>query len=413
MAPEISAYQKLILGLQHALAMFGATVLVPILTGLNPSVGLASAGLGTLLFHLVTGGKVPVFLGSSFAFIAVIAAVGKAEGLQYATGGILIAGLTYLLLAGLVRTLGVERIKAIFPPVVSGPMIMVIGLTLSPVAVGMASKHWGVAAITLLAVVVTAVFARDFLQLLPILVGVVVGFVAAAAFGLLDTTAVAKAAWFAVPPFTLPRFSVTAILAITPVALVTMVEHIGDIRTNGAVIGRDLLVDPGLHRTLTGDGLATALAGLLGGPANTTYSENTGVLAVTRVYDPAILRIAAVVAILMSLFAKLGAVLQTIPEPVMGGISIILFGMIVSIGVRTVVEARVDFTKSSNLVVSAVILVLGIGGAVVPITPTLQLSGMALAALVGIIFNSSLPDAGKTALRANGPGATSPRGRLL
>jgi len=389
---QVSTSQRFILGLQHALAMFGATVLVPLLTGLHPSVALLTAGLGTLLFHFVTKRKVPVFLGSSFAFIGVIQIIGKSEGLEYASGGIVVAGGVYLVLAALVYFFGVDRIKSFFPPVVSGPMIMVIGLSLSPVAINMAKVHWGVAAITLGAVLVTAIFAKGFLKLLPIITGVVVGFIAAYFFGQVDAKALADAAWVALPPVMLPKFSLTAIMAIAPLALVTMVEHIGDVTTNGAVIGKDLIRDPGLHRTLIGDGLATALAGMFGGPANTTYSENTGVLAVTKVYDPSIIRIAACYAIAMAFFGKLGALLQTLPQPVMGGISIVLFGMITSIGVRTVVDARVDFSNSRNLVISAIILVMGLGGASIPVTASLKLEGMALAALVGIILNKLLPE---------------------
>lgn len=391
-APQITTTQRYVLGVQHAVAMFGATVLVPILTDLHPSIALLSAGLGTLLFHFVTGRKVPVFLGSSFAFIPVIQAVGKSEGLEYATGGIIVAGLAYLLLAGLVFLFGVDRVRSFFPPVVSGPMIMVIGLTLSPVAIGMASKHWIIATITLLAVMLTAVYAKGFFKLLPIVTGVAVGIVAALVFGELSFAKVAAADWLAVPPVMLPKFSLSAIGLIAPLAVVTMVEHIGDITTNGAVIGKDLIRDPGLHRTLLGDGLATALAGFLGGPANTTYSENTGVLAVTRVYDPSIIRIAAVFAIIMAFVGKLGALLQSTPEAVMGGVSIVLFGMITSIGIRTVVEAKVDFSNSRNLVIAAVILVMGIGGAVVPITQNLQIGGLALAALVGIVMNKLMPE---------------------
>jgi len=391
-ATQLSPTKRFVLGLQHAAAMFGATVLVPIQTGLNPSVALLTAGLGTLLFHLVTKGKVPVFLGSSFAYIAAIQIVGQAEGLEYATGGIIAAGLVYLVLAGLIYLFGVDRVKSFFPPIVAGPMIMVIGLTLAPVAVGMASSHWLVAIITLLVVVAVSVYARGFLKLLPIICGIFVGFAAAMAFGLVDWTQVMEASWVAVPPVMMPKFSLSAILTIAPLALVTMVEHIGDITTNGAVIGKDLIRDPGLHRTLMGDGLATALAGLLGGPANTTYSENTGVLAVTRNYDPGILRIAACVAIALAFIGKLGALLQSIPAPVMGGISIVLFGMITSIGIRQVVDARVDFTNGRNLVIAAVVLVLGIGGAVVPLPGGLQLSGMALAALAGVVLNKLLPE---------------------
>jgi len=388
----LSPAKRFILGLQHVAAMFGATILVPLQTGLHPSVALLTAGLGTLLFHLVTKRKVPVFLGSSFAYIAAIQVVGAKEGLEYATGGIIVAGLFYLVLAGLVFLFGVDRVRSFFPPVVAGPMIMVIGLTLSPTAVGMASQNWAVAAITLLAVLLTSVYAKGFFKLLPIMSGLLVGFAAAMAFGIVDWTSVAAADWFAVPPVMAPKFSLSAIMAIAPLALVTMVEHIGDITTNGAVIGKDLIRDPGLHRTLIGDGLATALAGLLGGPANTTYSENTGVLAVTKVYDPGIIRIAAVVAIVMAFIGKLGALLQAIPGPVMGGISIVLFGMITSVGIRQVVDARVDFANNRNLVIAAVILVLGIGGAALPLPGGLQLSGMALSALAGVILNKLLPE---------------------
>lgn len=389
---RVSNAQRFILGLQHTLAMFGATVLVPLLTGLNPSVALLTAGLGTLLFHLVTKGKVPVFLGSSFAFIGVIHIIGKSEGLEYATGGIVAAGAVYLVLAALVYFFGVDRVKSFFPPVVSGPMIMVIGLTLAPVAVGMAKDSWLLAGITLAGVLLTAVYARGFLKLLPVMMGVVVGLAAAVFLGKLEPKALVDAAWVAVPGVIFPKFSASAIMAIAPLALVTMVEHIGDVTTNGAVIGKDLVRDPGLHRTLMGDGLATSLAGLLGGPANTTYSENTGVLAVTKVYDPSIIRIAAGFAVAMAFIGKLGALLQIIPVPVMGGISIVLFGMITSIGVRTVSEAKVDLANGRNLVIAAIILVMGLGGASLPITPTLKLEGMALAALIGIILNKVLPE---------------------
>ncbi len=390
---RVSNTQRFVLGLQHTLAMFGATVLVPLLTGLHPSVALLTAGLGTLLFHLVTKGKVPVFLGSSFAYIAVIKLVGEQQGLEYATGGIIAAGLLYLVLAGLVALFGVDRVRSFFPPVVAGPMIMVIGLSLAPVAIDMAGNHWGVAAITLAAVLLTAIYARGFLRLLPVMVGVIVGYIAAFAFGLLDLTPLMEAKLFALPPLMMPKFDLQAIMTIAPLAIVTMVEHIGDLTTNGAVIGKDLMKDPGLHRTLIGDGLATALAGLLGGPANTTYSENTGVLAVTKVYDPGIIRIGAVFAIVMAFFGHLAALLQMIPAAVMGGISIVLFGMICSVGVRTLVDARVDFTNSRNLVIVAIILVLGLGGASVPIPGTeLVLEGMALSALVGMVLNKVLPE---------------------
>jgi uracil permease len=398
MEQQLNSPKRIVLGLQHTVAMFGATVLVPLLTGLNPSVALLTAGLGTLVFHLVTGGRVPVFLGSSFAFIGAIQLVSEQHGPAYATGGIFAAGLVYLMLAALVGLFGVNRVRSFFPPVVAGPIIMVIGLSLSPVAIGMASEHWGVAAVTLAAVLVTAVFASGFLQLLPVMVGVIIGFLAAFAFGQLDTGVFEAAAWFGLPPLMTPQFNLPAVLTVAPLALVTMVEHIGDLTTNGAVIGKDLLKKPGLHRTLAGDGLATILAGMMGGPANTTYSENTGVLAVTRVYDPSILRIAALFAIALAFLGKLGALLRITPPAVMGGISILLFGMICAIGIRTLVEARVDFAESRNLIVVAIILVLGLGGASIAITETVQLQGLALAAVVGIVLNKLLPEriAGET-----------------
>lgn len=392
MSSSLTTTQRLIMGIQHTVAMFGATVLVPLLTGIHPAVALFAAGVGTLLFHFVTKKKVPVFLGSSFAFIGVIKAVADTEGMAYATGGVAVAGLVYVALAGLVLLFGVDRVKSFFPPVVTGPMIMVIGLTLAPVAVGMASKNWLLALITLLAVMATSVYAKGFMKLLPIVTGVVVGMLAAIFFRAVDWTPLMSASFFAPPPLMLPMFSLSAISTIAPVALVTMVEHIGDITTNGAVIGKDLIRDPGLHRTLLGDGLATTLAGLLGGPANTTYSENTGVLAITKNYDPSIIRIAAIFAIVMSFLGKLGGLLQSTPEPVMGGISIILFGMITSVGIRTIIDAKVDFTNSRNLVIAAVILVMGIGGANIKINDNLSLSGLALAALVGITLNKLMPE---------------------
>jgi len=394
------APNKWVLGLQHTVAMFGATVLVPLLTGLNPSVALVSAGAGTLLFHLITGGRVPVFLGSSFAFIAPMVAASKA-GFSVAAigGGIAAAGLVYAVMALIVTAIGSERVRQVFPPVVTGPVIVVIGLTLAPVAIDMATKGWLLAIVTLAAAIVAAVFFHGLFKMLPILVGVTVGYVVALFTGAVDLTPVREAAWVGLPAFTWARFEPGAVFLIAPVAFVTVMEHIGDILTNGRVVGRDFFKEPGLHRTLLGDGAATALAGLIGGPANTTYSENTGVLAVTKVYDPSILRIAAVFAILLGFSPKLAAVLQTLPVGVLGGISILLFGMIASVGIRTLSEAQIDFTHSRNMIVVALILVLGLGGAVADLGTIsvagaevpLQASGMALAALVGVIVNLLLP----------------------
>jgi len=380
--------------------MFGATVLVPLLTGLNPAVALFTAGAGTLLFHLVTGRMVPVFLGSSFAFIAPILAA-KEAGFSLAAvgGGIAAAGLVYALFALLVLLIGSERVRQVFPPVVTGPVIVVIGLTLAPVAVSMAAKDWLLAIATFLGAVVSAVFFRGLFQMIPVLMGVGVGYLLALLLGRVDLRPLGEASWFGLPSFTLASFEWGAVLLIAPVALVTVMEHIGDILTNGRVVGKDFFARPGLHRTLLGDGLATSLAGLLGGPANTTYSENTGVLAVTKVYDPLVLRIAAVFAILLSFSPKLAALLQTLPQGVLGGISMLLFGMIASVVIRTLAEAEIDFTHSRNLIVVSAVLVLGLGGAVANLGSVqvagaavpLKVSGMALAALAGVALNLLLP----------------------
>lgn len=390
-----------LLAVQHVFAMFGATVLVPILTGLNPSVALISAGLGTLIFHFVTGKQVPVFLGSSFAFIGVIIAVGKGDAANfgYVGGGILVAGLLYCAFAGIVRLVGPGIVKKLFPPVVTGPVIMVIGLHLAPVAVGMAAQNWWLALVPILTIVGVSCYLQGFFRLVPIIIGIAAGYLVAVCCGLVDFSAVQTVLdqhrFFISPKdFTLPKFGWSAIAVIAPIAIVTFMEHIGDVTTNGAVVGRDFLVNPGLHRTLLGDGLATMLAGCIGGPANTTYSENTGVLAVTRNYNPAVLRLAAVLAILLGLIKPVGAILQTVPTPVMGGVSFILFGMIASIGMRTISEAKVDFSHSRNLIIVTLILVTGLARPVPNLSPgitltigKLQLAGISLAALVGLVAN--------------------------
>lgn len=389
---DLPLYKLIILGLQHTFTMFGATVLVPILTGLNISVALFTAGIGTWFFHFVTKMKMPVFLGSSFAYIAPIVLVAQNYGgLEYATGGLVIAGLMYLILAVAVYFVGPKLIYSFFPPIVTGPIIMVIGLNLAPVAVNMAKDNWLLAGICLATVIAVSLFAKGFLKVLPVLCGLIVGYIAAIAMGLVDFTSVAEAAWFGLPPFVLPKFSGAAISIVAPVAIASMVEHIGDVLAVSATVGDDFVSDPGLHRTLLGDGVATSLAAMLGGPANTTYSENTGVLALTKVYDPWVMRIAACFAIVLSMIPKLGAVISTIPGPVIGGISIVLFGMIASIGIRTVVENKVDFSLNRNLMIGAVILVFGIGGAVFDFK-VFQLAGMALGAIVGIILNKILPE---------------------
>lgn len=396
---------KFILGIQHVLAMFGATVLVPFLTGLNPSIALISAGVGTLIFHLCTKRIVPVFLGSSFAFIGALTLVLKNEGIGAIKGGVIAAGLIYVIMSFLVKTFGVEKIKSFFPPIVTGPIIMLIGLRMSPTALNMAgyangkfdTKSLIVAFSVILTMVSITMMKKSFLRLIPILAAVIVGYIVATILGMVDFSVVSQAKWIGLSTeaasdlFTMPSMSLTRIIAIAPIALVVFIEHIGDITTNGAVVGKDFFKDPGIHRTLLGDGLATIAAGFLGGPANTTYGENTGVLAVTGVYDPAILRIAACYAIILGFIGKFGILLQTIPLPVMGGVSVILFGMIASVGVRTVVDAQLDFGNSRNLIISSIIFVLGIAVDNISIWQTVSVSGLALAAFSGVVLNKILP----------------------
>lgn len=402
---KINEKTKYLLGLQHVLAMFGATVLVPFLTGLNPSIALLAAGGGTLLFHFCTKKIVPVFLGSSFAFIGAISLVLKHDGIGAVKAGVISAGVIYILMALTIKVFGVEKVKSFFPPIVVGPIIMVIGLRMSPVALNMIGYNNGtfelkgliIALVVVATMVIISVLEKSFFRLVPILVSVMVGYTLAVLFGLVDFAPIVNAKWIGFTDSalkdltTLPKFSWTSVIAIAPIALVVFIEHIGDITTNGAVVGKDFFDEPGIHRTMLGDGIATLFAGLIGGPANTTYGENTGVLAVTKVYDPAVLRIAAVYAIALSFIGKFGAVLQTIPTPVMGGISIILFGMISSVGVRTLIEAKLDFAHSRNLIIASLIFVLGIAISNVVLWGTISLSGLAVAAIVGVVLNKVLP----------------------
>ncbi len=394
-ARSLGVPKMVALGIQHTFTMFGATVLVPIITGLDVSVSLFLAGIGTLLFHAITGGKVPAFLGSSFAFIAPILAVAETHGLEYARGGIFVAGLIYLILSGLISVFGTEAVVKFFPPIVTGPIIMVIGLKLAPVAINMASGDWLLAIIAFAIVLVVNIYGKGFINVIPVMIGLIGTYIIAAILGRIDYTPIKDAALVGLPAFSIAKFNADAIITVAPIALATMIEHIGDVIAIGATVEQDFLKDPGLTRTLAGDGIATALSAFFGGPANTTYSENTGVLALTRVWDPRVMRIAAVTAIILGVVPKLGGLIATIPTPVVGGISIILFGMIASIGARTLVENSVDFTKSRNLIIAAVILVLGLGGAVLPIhvgPVSLNMEGMALAAIVGIVLNAVLPE---------------------
>lgn len=381
-----------ILALQHMFAMFGSTVLVPALTGLNPAVALFTSGLGTLIFHLITGGKVPAYLGSSFAFIAPIIAAQNQFGRDGAMLGIITVGLVYALMSLVIRLLGTEFFRKLLPPVVVGPVIITIGLGLAPTAKDMASEHLLVAFVTLAIAVGVSVFAKGIIKVIPILLGIIGGYAFAGFLGLVNFTPVMEASWFALPKFALPTVSgnLKAISLVAPIALVTMVEHLGDVVAIGSTVKKDFIKEPGLHRTLLGDGIATLIAGLFGGPPNTTYGENVGVLALTKVYNPLIIQVTAVIVILSSFIQKVGVLIQTIPTAVMGGIVFLLFGMIASIGLRTLVENEVDLSKNRNLVIVSVILVVGISNLTLNFLG-LEFGGMGLAAIVGIIMNLILP----------------------
>ncbi|MDO5718166.1 MAG: uracil-xanthine permease family protein [Tissierellia bacterium] len=394
----INSLKRSILGLQHLIAMFGATVLVPILTGLSPSVALLSAGVGTIIFHFVTDKKVPVFLGSSFAFIPVILKVKEMynQDLAYAQGGILIAGLIYVLLSFVIDKIGTENINKYLPAQVIGPMIIVIGLNLIPTAIGMASDNLPIALLTLATCLIVQNFTRGFIRQLSILIAVVVGYLASLSLNLVDTSIISTASLFSVPDFSLPKFSLPAIITIAPIILAVFMEHLGDVKTNGQVVGKDFLKDPGLNKTLLGDGLATVFAAMIGGPANTTYGENTAVLAVTKNYDSSLLRLAAIYAIVLSFIGKLGGVLHSIPVFVMGGISIVLFSMIALVGVKTIRTNKVKL-NIPNIIIMGSIIILGLFSGqiekftgVMPgirITDSISISGLSFAAIVGIILN--------------------------
>lgn len=393
-------FKRVILALQHLIAMFGATVLVPIITGFNPAVALVSAGCGTLIFHFCTKKKVPVFLGSSFAFIGGILTVTAEFGdLAYAQGGIIVAGFIYVLLSLVINKIGVQRLNKVLPPHVIGPMIIVIGMSLIPVAIDMAMAHVFVAIFTFAVAIGINKFAKGFIRQLSILIAVIFGYIVSAFIGILDVSAMTSAPLVAIPSFTAPKFAIGAILIIAPVILAVFMEHVGDITTNGSVVGKNFVEDPGLNRTLLGDGLATIFAGFIGGPANTTYGENTGVLAITKNYDPSILRLAAVFAIILGFVAKIGGFLGTIPVPVMGGISFMLFGMISLIGVKTIKNNEVKF-NAKNVIVMATIIIIGLGTVYlnkyfninigIPLSKTnagLKLTGLSLAAIIGVILN--------------------------
>lgn len=413
-----------LLGFQHMFAMFGATVLVPALTGLSVSATLLFAGLGTLLFHLVTKGKVPAFLGSSFAFLGGYFAVAGMEQfavnpetgvaamnwIPYAGVGVAVAGLVYCLVAWLFKLCGPEKVMRFFPPIVTGPIIICIGMILANSAINNCATNWWIAILAVAIVVIFNIWGKGMLKIIPILLGVVGSYLVAALCGKVDFTAVKEAAWIGVP-FQMKdtTFSLignvdwstllTVVLTMAPIALATMMEHIGDMSAISSTVGKNFIKDPGLHRSLLGDGLATALAALFGAPANTTYGENTGVLALTRVYNPAVVRMAAVLAVIFSFCPKFAALISCMPAATIGGVSMILYGMISAVGVRNIVENQVDFTKSRNVIIAAVIMSLALGinfsttGAIAFSigSVNISLSGLAVASLVGIILNAVLP----------------------
>ena len=423
-ARTLGVPKMLILGLQHMFAMFGATILVPILVnvyfegeGLSIQVTLICAGLGTLFFHLCSKLKVPAFLGSSFAFLGgfqtvaqldtgIFADMTMGEKLPYACGGIVIAGLLYLVLAAVIKLIGIKKVMKFLPPVVTGPIIICIGLSLAPSAVSNASSNWLLAIIALGTIVIFNIWGKGMLKIIPILMGVVISYGAALIFhavgmtnadgsAILNFAGVQAAGWVGLPPFQICRFDLTAILVMAPIALATMMEHIGDMSAISATVGENFIEDPGLHRTLVGDGLATSLSALVCGPANTTYGENTGVLELSRVYDPKVIRLAAIYAVVLSFIPKMAEIIGSVPSAIIGGVSFMLYGMISAIGVRNIVENRVDFTKSRNLIIAAVILVCGLGfsnGLTFAAGGTsITLTGLAIAAIAGILLNALLP----------------------
>ena len=414
-ARNLGKGRMLTLGLQHMFAMFGATVLVPVITGLSMSATLLFAGWGTLLVHLLTAMRVPAFLGSSVAFLGGYAAVvsmgethglSAAESLPYACIGVFSAGIIYFILAGLIAAFGARKVMRFFPPIVTGPIIIAIGLTLSGSAIQNCNSNWWIALLAIAIIIVVNIWGKGMIRIIPILLGVLGSYIVAAAFGLCDFSPVKEASWLGLPfqwkntalsVFSNPNWGLvlSAIFAIVPISLATMMEHIGDMCAISSTVGKNFLENPGLHRTLMGDGLATMLASLFGAPANTTYGENTGVLNLTRVYDPRVIRIAAVFAIILSFCPKFSALIACMPASTIGGVSLVLYGMISAVGVRNIVENQVDFTRSRNVIVAALILVLAIGikygsGDAIDLGFT-SLSGLAVAALVGVVLNAVLP----------------------
>ena len=393
-ASALSSARKTIVGIQFLFVAFGSTVLVPLLVGLDPATALFTAGIGTFIFHMVTKGKVPIFLGSSFAFIAPIISASKQWGMPGTLASIMGVALVYFLMSALIKWQGRRLLERLFPPVVIGPVIICIGLSLAPAAVNMAQENWLLAFISLLTAILVLVLGRGLIKLVPVVCGILVGYLAAWMMGLVDFSAVGSAPWFALPSsithFQLPQFAWEPFLFMIPVAIAPVIEHIGDVYVAGAVAGKDFVKDPGLHRTMLGDGLACVAASLFGGPPVTTYSEVTGAMQITRITSPAVIRIAAGTAIVFSVMGKLSAILQSIPSAVLGGIMMLLFGSIASVGIQNLVKNKVDLDQTRNIIIVSVVLTLGIGGAVLPMG-SFSLSGIGLSALAGVILNLVIP----------------------
>ena len=391
---NLSPARKTIVGIQFLFVAFGSTVLVPLLVGLDPATALFIAGLGTFIFHFVTKGKVPVFLGSSFAFIAPIISASKQWGMPGTLAGIIGVALVYFIVSALVKWQGRRLLDRLFPPVVVGPVIICIGLSLAPAAVNMAQENWLIALVSLLTAILVLVLGRGLVKLLPVVCGIIVGYIVSVCMGLIDFSAVSNAPWFGLPScithFQLPQFAWEPFLFMIPVAIAPVIEHIGDVYVVGAVADKDFVKDPGLHRTMLGDGLACLVAALFGGPPVTTYSEVTGAMQITRITAPSVIRIAAGTAIVFSVIGKLSALLQSIPAAVLGGIMLLLFGSIASVGIQNLVRSKVDLNQTRCIIIVSVTLTLGIGGAVIPMG-TFSLGGIGLAAVAGVILNLILP----------------------
>ena len=389
---HLSITKKTVVGVQFLFVAFGATVLVPLLIGINPATALFTAGLGTFIFHFVTKGKVPIFLGSSFAFIAPIIAATQEWGLQGTLAGLTAVSVVYFVMSALVKLWGKRLLDRIFPPVVIGPVIILIGLSLSPSAVNMAKENWGLAFVSLLTAIAVLTFCKGMMKLVPIISGIIVGYIVAVCLGIVDFTKVAEASWFALPVQfdTIKHFNWAPFVFMIPVAIAPVIEHIGDVYVVSAVAKKDFVANPGLHRTLFGDGLACLASAFLGGPPETTYSEVTGAMSITKVTSPAVIRIAAATAICVSVIGKFSALLQTIPSAVLGGIMLLLFGTIASVGVQNIQQHKVNLNQTRNVIIMSVMLTMGLGGAVLS-AGKFSITGIGLAAVIGVVLNLILP----------------------